>query len=70
MQVLKQSHLERKNDAHKKIMLGGLIIKAGLGHFHPHDPATLYGMLLYSKNLLQDPSFVQKFKELGKELMK
>lgn len=70
MQISKQSYLDRKADAHKKIMLGGLIIKAGLDHFHPHDPATLYGMLLYSKNLLQDPNLVQKFKELGKELMK
>lgn len=70
MQLPKQTHLERKADAHKKIKLGGLIIKAGLDHFHPHDPATLYGMLLYSKNLLNDPNFAQKFKELGKELMK
>jgi hypothetical protein len=70
MQVPKQTHLERKADAYKKIKLGGLIIKAGLGHFYPHDPATLYGMLLHGKDLLQNPSFAQKFKELGKELIK
>ena len=61
----------RKADAHKKIMLGGLFVKAGLDHFHPHDPATLYGMLLHGKQLLEtDPALSQKFKELGKELMK
>lgn len=61
----------RKVDAHKKIMLGGLFVKANLDHFHPHDPATLYGMLLHGKQLLEsEPNMAQKFKELGKELMK
>lgn len=70
MQDVKQSLQQRKNDTRKKIMLGGLFVKAGLDHFYPHDPATLYGLLLYAKDLLQKPSFAQKFKDLGKELMK
>ncbi|BFD46159.1 MAG: hypothetical protein DMENIID0002_08050 [Rickettsia endosymbiont of Sergentomyia squamirostris] len=39
-------YLERKQDARKKIMLGGLIIKAGLDYLHPKDTQALYGMLL------------------------
>ena len=52
MQSKIQSQQARKEDARKKIMLGGLFVKAELDHFHPHDPATLYGMLLEAKNLL------------------
>lgn len=71
MQFVKQSQQQRKVDARKKIMLGGLFVKAGLDHFHPHDPATLYGMLLHSKQLIQqDPNMLNYFKELGKELIK
>jgi hypothetical protein len=39
MQMKIQSAQERKADARKKIMLGGLFVKAQLDHFHPHDPA-------------------------------
>ena len=70
MQQQKLSYLDRKKDAHKKIMLGGLVIKAGLDYFHPHDPATLYGLLLYGRRLLEtDPAFADRFKIMGKELM-
>jgi hypothetical protein len=70
MQQQKSSYFDRKKDAHKKIMLGGLIVKAGLDYFHPNDPATLYGMLLHGKELLdKDSSFAQKCKEAGKEIM-
>lgn len=69
MQIPKQSHLERKADAHKKIMLGGLIIKAGLGHFYQDNPSLLYGMLLYNKQLLSThPQIIDKWQELGKQL--
>ncbi|WP_417904511.1 conjugal transfer protein TraD [Candidatus Tisiphia endosymbiont of Micropterix aruncella] len=40
------NYLERKQDTRKKIMLGGLIIKAGLDYLHPKDTQALYGMLL------------------------
>jgi hypothetical protein len=71
MQLKKQSLQDRKADARKKIMLGGLFVKAELDHFHPHDPATLYGMLLDAKNQMQNnPKITDKWKNLGKDLMK
>lgn len=71
MQLQKQSLQDRKQDARKKIMLGGLFVKAGLDHFHPHDPATLYGILLDAKEKMQTDSTIQsKWQSLGKELMK
>lgn len=69
MQIVKLSQQQRKEDARKKIMLGGLLVKAGLDHFHPHDPATLYGMLLHGKELLNDSHNATRFKELGKDLI-
>ena len=71
MQLKIQSRQERKADARKKIMLGGLFVKAELDHFHPHDPATLYGILLDAKNRMQDdPLLISKWRTLGQELMK
>jgi hypothetical protein len=71
MQLNIQSVQERKADARKKIMLGGLFVKAQLDHFYPHDPATLYGMLLEAKNRMQDdPLLAGKWRTLGRELMK
>jgi hypothetical protein len=71
MQLNIQSVQERKADARKKIMLGGLFVKAELDHFHPHDPATLYGMLLEAKNRMQDdPLLAGKWRTLGQELLK
>ena len=71
MQLKIQSAQERKKDARKKIMLGGLFVKAELDHFHPHDPATLYGMLLEAKRRMQDdPLLASKWRTLGQELMK
>lgn len=71
MQLQKQSLQDRKQDARKKIMLGGLFVKAGLDHFHPHDPATLYGILLDAKAKMENnPTLKNKWQEMGKELMK
>ena len=71
MQLKIHSQQARKEDARKKIMLGGLFVKAELDHFHPHDPATLYGMLLEAKNRMQDdPLLVDKWRTLGQELIK
>ena len=71
MQLKIQSQQARKEDARKKIMLGGLFVKAELDHFHQHDPATLYGMLLEAKNRMQaDPTLTNKWRTLGQELMK
>ena len=61
---------DRKLDARKKIMLGGLFVKAELDHMHPHDASTLYGMLLdCRKLLLAKPQMAAKWKEMGKELL-
>jgi hypothetical protein len=67
--IQQSSQIDRKQDARKKIMLGGLIIKAELDHLHPSDADTLYGMLLYSKQLMAfKPELVAKWKEMGKGL--
>ena len=61
---------DRKLDARKKIKLGGLFVKAGLDSFYPHDPATLYGMLLYCKKAMEiKPELVGKWRALGFELI-
>ena len=63
--------MDRKADARKKIMLGGLFVKAGLDYFYPHDPATLYGMLLYNKQMIgSNPDILAQWKEMGKDLIK
>ncbi len=69
MKQIKQHVLDsRKEDARKKIQLGGLIIKAGLDHMHPEEAYVLYGMLLDCKKVLQDrPEIKEKWKILGKE---
>lgn len=70
MRLKKESSEERKLDARKKIMLGGLFVKAGLDYFHPHDPATLYGMLLEAKARMQnDPNLKDTWKKMGRELL-
>lgn len=67
----KFSTQDRKLDARKKIMLGGLFVKAGLDTFYPHDLATLYGMLLDAKTVLEsNPDIGTKWKHMGKELIK
>jgi len=71
MQLKIQSQQARKEDARKKIMLGGLFVKAELDHFHPHDPATLYGMLLEAKNRMHDDPLLEgKWRTLGQGLIK
>ena len=62
--------MDRKEDARKKIQLGGLFIKAGLDHMHPRDAYILYGMLLDCKRALEvKPEVKQRWGNLGKELL-
>ncbi|MDP5020685.1 MAG: conjugal transfer protein TraD [Rickettsiaceae bacterium] len=62
--------MDRKEDARKKIQLGGLFIKAGLDHMHPQDAYILYGMLLDCKRALEvKPEVKNRWKELGKGLL-
>ncbi len=65
------NYLARKQDARKKIMLGGLIIKAGLDYLHPKDTEVLYGMLLTNKMLLSiKPDSIEQWRKAGKDLRK
>ncbi len=65
------NYLKRKQDTRKKIMLGGLVIKAGLDHLHPKDVDVLYGMLLTNKTLLDiNPQIAEHYREFGKDLKK
>ena len=62
--------MDRKEDARKKIQLGGLFIKAGLDYMHPQDAYILYGMLLDCKRALEvKPEVKNRWKELGKGLL-
>lgn len=71
MKEVQQTTLMRKADARKKIMLGGLFVKAGLDYFYPHDPAVLYGMLLHNKQMIEaEPDIIDRWQEQGKELIK
>lgn len=70
MQTIKQNANDRRADTRKKIMLGGLFVKAGLDHYYPEDPATLFGMLLHAKQALAlRPELAIKWQKLGKEIM-
>jgi predicted secreted protein len=70
MIIKKESIFDRKSDARKKIMLGGLFVKAEFDYMHPHDASVLYGMLLDCKRALkQKPELILKWKEMGKELL-
>ena len=71
MQLKILSQQARKEDARKKIILGGLFVKAELDHFYSYDQDILYGMLLEAKNRMQaDPMLADKWRTLGQELMK
>lgn len=62
--------MDRKEDARKKIQLGGLFVKAGLDHMHPQDAYILYGMLLDCKRAVQErPDLRRRWADLGRELL-
>ena len=56
------SEKQRKADAFRKIKLGGLVIKAGLGE---EDPAVLLGLLLEAADLCKKPDFRARVKSRG-----
>jgi len=69
MKERKYTEIERKADTRSKIMMGGLIKKADLDHLHPEKAEVLYGMLLDCKKRLEtDPSHLNKWQEMGKDL--
>ena len=70
MQVSRVKCMQRKEDARKKIQLGGLLVKAGFDHMHPHDAYVLYGMLLDCKRALKaKPELRQRWAAMGQELL-
>ena len=71
MQLQKAITFDRKADARKKIMLGGLFVKAGLDYLHPDNAHILYGMLLDCKQqLILNPKIIDKWKIKGQQLLK
>lgn len=52
----------RKADAHRKITLGGLVIKAGLGEL---DAATLLGLLVDGAARVADPEIAARLRQIG-----
>lgn len=55
-------HEERRDDARRKIQLGGLIIKAGLEDL----PANvLLGLLIEGRERTRDPEVVEQFAQRG-----
>ena len=57
----------RKADTYRKITLGGLVIKAGLGEL---DRAVLLGLLMESGALLQHPETVTRLRAIGETAFK
>lgn len=63
--------LKRKKALKKKIALGGLVVRAGLGYLYPKDVEVLYGMLLANKKLLSiKPELSEECQKIGKGLKK
>ena len=54
---------QRKADTRHKIQLGGLVIKAGLGHV---DAMALLGLLVSHGDAACDPGEQQHFREVGR----
>jgi Conjugal transfer protein TraD len=54
---------QRKADTRHKIQLGGLIIKAGLGHV---DAMALLGLLVTHGDAARDPGQQQHLRDVGR----
>jgi len=64
------SVVARKEDTRNKIMMGGLIVKAGLYYLHDDNKAVLLGILLDAKEKLSDKQYMAYVKKLGDEAFK
>ena len=60
--VKKMNSLNRRLDARNKIMMGGLIIKAGLDDLHKTNKAALLGILLDAKQKLKNADKLERKK--------
>ncbi len=66
----RDARLERKQDTRQKIMMGGLIIKAGLSELHATNPEVILGILLEAKASLESSTpDLAKWKQLGLQEM-
>ncbi len=61
-QLIRMQRDERKADAHAKIQLGGLIVKAGLAEM-PRD--QLLGLLIEGRERARDPAIAEQFARRG-----
>ncbi|WP_039458045.1 conjugal transfer protein TraD [Candidatus Jidaibacter acanthamoebae] len=62
------SQIKRKQDAHSKIQMGGLIVKAGLDYLHPKESAILLGILVDAKQKLDSDDkyeYLDYYQKLG-----
>ncbi|WP_208449633.1 MULTISPECIES: conjugal transfer protein TraD [Burkholderia] len=57
----------RKADAHRKIVLGGLVIRAGLADL---EPAVLLGALLTVAGAAAAPDRVERWRQAGEEALR
>ncbi len=53
---------ERRRDAHRKIQLGGLIVKAGLADIPTN---VLLGLLVEGRERIRDPAVEERLARLG-----
>lgn len=60
---------ERKRDAHQKIQLGGLVVKAGMRGV---DPAIILGALINTHELMKqgDTATIAAFRRAGIQALK
>jgi hypothetical protein len=61
----KDAIITRKKDTRDKIMMGGLIVKAGLSDLHQTNPEVILGILMDARNKICNPSDFSKWRELG-----
>ncbi|WP_066922484.1 conjugal transfer protein TraD [Methylobacterium sp. CCH5-D2] len=59
---MKQQRDARREDAHKKILLGGLVVKAGLADLPSN---VLLGLLIEGRERTRDPDTVERMARLG-----
>lgn len=70
MQITKATLNDRKLDARRKIQLGGLVIKSGLGDLFEYDKETILGILVEGFNNINGKdkeTYLYHYTKLGKD---
>ena len=65
-----ENNTARKAETRQKIMMGGLIVKAGLTELHAISPEVILGILLDAKVRLQDKDYYKFCQHLGYKNMR